>query len=91
MCPALYSCRALPVAVEPVLGRLGPAGSPRSSTTISVSLAPSEPGAAVGELLISTAGGKEPLICPLGASVVQTSYRLVDEATKAPVTEVRCC
>lgn len=77
--------------MEPVTGRLGPAGSPDSSTAISVSLAPSEPGAAVGELAISTAGGKEPLICPLGASVVQTSYQLVDEATKTPVTEVCCC
>lgn len=81
-------CRALPVSVEPASGRLGPAGSPGSSTAISVNLLPTEPGAVVGELLISTAGVKEALSWPLGASVVQSSYQLVDEVTKAPVTEV---
>lgn len=81
-------CRLLPLAVEPASGRLGPAGSPDSSTTIAVSLAPTEPGATVSELSISRAGGKEPLLCPLGASVVQGSHQLIDDATKTAVTEV---
>lgn len=79
------------MVVEGLSGRLGPAGSPDCSTSISVAFAPSEPGAVVGELAISAAGMKEPLLCPLGASVVQSSYHLIDEATKAPVTEVRRC
>lgn len=85
------SCRSLPVTFEPASGRLGPAGSPDCSTSISVSFAATDPGAVVGELAISTAGTKEPLLCPLGASVVQSSYQLVDDETKAPVTEVSEC
>lgn len=76
------------MSVEPASGRLGPAGSPGSSTAISVNLSPSEPGAVVGELSISTAGVKEALSWPLGAFVVQSTFQLVDEITKAPVTEV---
>jgi hypothetical protein len=87
LCPSCL-CRTLPLAVEPVSGRLGPAGSPDSSTAIDVSIAPTEPGATVSELTISTAGGKEPLVCPLGASVVQSSYQLIDDTTKTAVPEV---
>jgi hypothetical protein len=81
-------CRALPVTVEPAAGRLSAAGNPASSSPVSVTFSPTDPGAAVAELAISTAGAKEPLICPLGAAVVQSSYQLIDDATKSPVTEV---
>jgi hypothetical protein len=81
-------CRSLPVTVEPAAGRLQAAGNPDSSSPVTVTFSPTEPGAAVGELAISIAGAKEPLICPLGAAVVQSSYQLIDDVTKSPVTEV---
>lgn len=76
------------MSVEPASGRLGAAGSADSTSTITVTLSPLEPAAVVGELAVSTAGMKEPLLQPLGASVVQSSYQIIDSVTKAPVTEV---
>lgn len=85
-----HTCRSLPISVQPSTGRLGPAGSQGSSTDLHVVLTPTESGAVVGELAISTAGvSGEPLICPVGASVVQSSYQLLDTSTKAALTEVR--
>lgn len=74
--------------MEPTSGRLAAAGSQGSSTCLNVTMAPTDPGAIVGDLAISVVGLKEQLLCPVGASAVQSSYQLLDHQTKAPVSEV---